>query len=300
MAKKVLTVAFFSLSLLLALSACAKDQNDRKSETRKFAGQSLLIFAGAASRPPAEEIADLFEKRTGAKVNLNFGGSGKMLSEMELARQGDIYFPGSSDWMEKADEHKIVFPKTERRIVYLVSSINVQKGNPKKIKSLKDLLRPDVRVAIATPETVCVGAYAVEILQKNFSADEIKQFRENNLVNYPESCEKTANAISLQAVDAVIGWRVFEEWDPKRIETVKLEPDELARIGYVPIAVAKFSKNRQLSQAFVDFLTSPRGISIFKKHGYFVTGKEAQTYAGAKKALPVGGWYNVPKTWLVR
>jgi molybdate transport system substrate-binding protein len=63
------------------------------------AQERILVFAGAASRPPTEEIAALFEKKTGIKVETVFGGSGYVLSQMKLARQGDIYFPGSSDYM---------------------------------------------------------------------------------------------------------------------------------------------------------------------------------------------------------
>ncbi|MFN3921940.1 MAG: molybdate ABC transporter substrate-binding protein, partial [Caldimicrobium sp.] len=177
-----------------------------------FAQERILVFAGAASKPPTEEAAKAFEKKTGIKVDLVFGGSGYVLSQMILSKKGDIYFPGSSDYMELAKKKGVVFPETERYVVYLVPAINVQKGNPKNIKSLKDLTRPGLKVAIANPEGVCVGAYAVEIIEKNFSPEEKAQFRKN-LINYTESCEKTATAISLRAADAVIGWRVFQYWD---------------------------------------------------------------------------------------
>lgn len=288
--RKSLLLAAIVTVIAVLVSGCAKTG----------AGESLLVFAGAASKPPAEEIGKLFEEKTGAKVELNFGGSGKMMADMQLAKEGDIYFPGSSDWMEKAKEEQLVFPDTEKRAVYLVSAINVQKGNPKNIKSLKDLLRPGVRVGIATPETVCVGAYAVEILQKNLTPAEIELFRRQNLANYPESCEKTANAVSLKAVDAVIGWSVFNKWDPQGIETIKLSPSELVRVGYIPLAVSKFTKNEELAKAFIDLVVSKEGIDIFKKHGYFISAAEAQAYAGAERPLPVGGWYKVPPEWLAR
>ena len=127
---------------------------------------------------------------------------------MMLGKKGDIYFPGSSDYMEVAKKKDVVFPETEKNIVYLVPAINVQKGNPKNIKTLKDLSRPGLKVAIANPEGVCVGAYAVEIVESLFTPEEKEAFR-RNLINYTESCEKTATAISLKAADAVIGWRVF-------------------------------------------------------------------------------------------
>jgi molybdate transport system substrate-binding protein len=265
------------------------------SSTNVYSAESLLVFAGAASKPPTEEAAKLYEQKTGVKVELVFGGSGAMLSQMRLAKQGDIYFPGSSDFMEKAKRNGDVFADSEKIIVYLISAINVQKGNPFGIRTLKDLTKPGLRVAIANPETVCVGAYAVEIIEKEFTASEKASFQ-RNLINYTESCEKTATAISLKMADAVIGWTVFEHWDPERIETVRLSATQIPRIGYIPIAISKFTKNNKAAQRFIDFLTSPEGRKIFARHKYFATAEEAKEWLGASK--PVGGEYIVPSDWI--
>ncbi|GAB4534904.1 MAG: molybdate ABC transporter substrate-binding protein [Thermodesulfovibrionia bacterium] len=259
------------------------------------AEQSLMVFAGAASKPPTEEAAKAFEKKTGVKVDVVFGGSGYVLSQMILVKKGDIYFPGSSDYMEVAKKKGVVYPETERYVVYLVPAINVQKGNPKNIKSLKDLTRAGLKVAIANPEGVCVGAYAIEIIEKNFSAEEKAKFKKN-LINYTESCEKTATAISLKAADAVIGWRVFHYWDPERIETIPLKKSEIVRIGYIPIAISSFTRNRELAQRFIDFLLSEDGKAIYRRYNYFMTPDEAVAWIGEKK--PVGGEYVVPKEWI--
>ena len=256
---------------------------------------SLIIFAGAASKPPLEELAKAFEKKTGTKVELVFGGSGFVLSQMILTKKGDIFFPGSSDYMELAKNKGVVLPETEKKVVYLVPAINVQKGNPKKIKSLKDLAKPGIKLAIANPEGVCVGLYAVEIIEKNLTEQE-KLSLKKNIINYTESCEKTATIVSLKAVDAVIGWEVFQYWDPKRIETIPLKSSEIIRIGYIPIAISKFSKNKQLAQYFIDFVLSKEGKIIFKKYNYFMTPEEAFKWIGDIK--PIGGFYKLPKDWL--
>ena len=256
---------------------------------------SLLVYAGAASKPPTEEAAKLYEQKTGVKVELVFGGSGSVLSQMRLSKQGDIYFPGSSDYMEKAKREGDVFGDSEKVIVYLVSAINVAKGNPRRIRTLKDLTKPGLRIAIGNPETVCVGAYAVEIVERGFTAAEKAAFR-NNLVNYTESCEKTATAISLKMVDAVIGWSVFEHWDPERIETVRLPAGQIPRIGYIPVAISKFTRDKEAAQHFVDFLAGPEGRKIFARHKYFVTAKDTIAWLGASK--PIGGEYVVPAGWI--
>ncbi len=261
------------------------------------AKERLLLFAGAASKPPTEEAVKIFEKKTGVDVDIIFGGSGYVLSQMILARKGDLYFPGSSDYMEKAKKEGYVYPETERILVYLVPAINVQRCNPRKVRTLKDLTRPGLRVAIANPEGVCVGAYAVEIIEKNLTPDEQNAFRKN-LINYTGSCSYTAAAISLKTVDAVIGWRVFEYWDPERIETVPLKPSEVIRIGYIPIAVSRFTKKMELARKFIDFMLSKEARAIFRRYNYFNTPEDAFAWIGEEK--PVGGEYVVPEEWIKR
>lgn len=254
------------------------------------------MYAGSASKPPTEEAIQVFQQNTGIKIDVVFGGSGKVLSQMKLAKQGDLYFPGSSDYMEKAKKDGDVIASTERTIVYLVPSITVQAGNPKNVRALTDLTRAGIKVAIADPESVCVGLYAVEVIEKNFSAAEKTAFR-SNLLNYTDSCEHTATAISLKEVDAVIGWSVFQDWDPAKIQTVSLDKSQIPRVGYIPIAVASYTTKQAAARQFIDFLTGAEGQAIFAKHGYFTTAEQAFTFIGESK--PVGGEYTLPPDWVM-
>ncbi len=277
------TVIFIIIFFILSIAQDAQSLPKR-----------MLIFAGAASKPATEEAVRVFQERHGIPTEVVFGGSGFVLSQMKLAKKGDLYFPGSSDFMEMAKREGLVFPESERILVYLIPAINVQKGNPKKIYALKDLTKVGLRVAIANPEMVCVGTYAVEIVEKNFGPVEKERFKKN-LVNYTESCEKTATVISLKAVDAVLGWEVFQYWDPERIETIYLKPEEIPRIGYIPIAISKFAQDKVPAQKFIDFLLSSQGKSIFRKYHYLMDLQEAKRFASPD--TPVGGEYLLPNQW---
>ena len=263
------------------------------------AENSLLVMTGAASKPAMEELAKEYERNTGVKIELNINGSGVLLSQIKLTEKGDIYFPGSVDFIEKAKRENLIIETTETKIVYLVPAINVKKGNPKNIKSLKDLCRPGIKLVIANPEMVCLGVFAAELAEHNFNAEEKAAFRKN-IINYVESCEKTANVISLDAADAVIGWSVFDNWDPKRIETIKINPDEVIRISYLSAAVTKYCKNTKLALQFIKYMKSPDGgMKFFEKYGYFTTPQDALKYLGKEK--PVGGdEYIVPQEWMFK
>jgi molybdate transport system substrate-binding protein len=285
--------ALLALALVgvLALVACGSEagQESGADETPQRGG-TIEVFAGSATKPATEEVARLFEDKYGVSVELHFGGSGAMLTQMKETGRGDIYFPGSSDFMEVAKDKDIVLPESERIVVYLIPAINVQKGNPKNIQSLEDLARPDVTFAIANPETVCVGLYAAEILDKAGLTQTLRP----KIATYAESCEKTAQLLALKTVDAVIGWRVFQYWAPDDIETVYLEPDQIPRIGYVPIAISKSTKQPALAQQFIDFATSDEGMAVYAKWHYLVTEEEARKFA---PQAPVGGEWQLPEDW---
>jgi molybdate transport system substrate-binding protein len=287
---KVAALAFV-LAGVMAFVACGSEAGEELGgEEMPAGGGTLELFVGSATKPATEEAAQLFEEKYGVDVDLHFGGSGAMLSHMKLTERGDLYFPGSSDFMEEAKRQGLVLPETEEKVVYLVPAINVQKGNPKGIRSLEDLARPGLKVAIADPETVCVGLYAVEVLEKAGLADAVRP----NIVTYTESCEKTARVIALGNVDAVIGWRVFEYWAPEEVETVYLEPEQVPRIGYVPIAVSTFSKQPELAQRFIDFIISEEAQDIYRRWSYLTTVEEARQFA---PEADIGGEWELPEGW---
>ncbi len=271
------------------LGGCAGRQDSEREGTSP-ASREIKVFAGAASKPPLEEIAAQFEARTGIRVALTFGGSGTVLSQMKLSKQGDIYLPGSSDFMELAKKEGVVLPETERIVVYLVPAINVPKGNPRGIQGLEDLAEPGVKVGMARPDTVCVGLYGAEILEKAGLDAEVKK----NIVTFVESCEKVANLVALGQVDAVLGWEVFASWNPDKIETVFLPPEKVTRIGYIPVAVSSYTRQPALARQFIDYLTSEEGKAVFKKWGYLTGEEEARRLA---PGAPVGGEYRLETPW---
>jgi molybdate transport system substrate-binding protein len=257
----------------------------------EWEGRSIQVFAGSAVKPALDEIAREFEVETGARVYLHYGGSGAVLSQLLLARRGDIYLPGSSDFMEKAKRKEVVEPDTEVRLAYLIPAINVAKGNPKEIRSLDDLAKGGVRVGVARPDAVCVGLYAVETL----TARELGEAVRPNIVNFAESCRKTAQMLSLGLVDAVLGWAVFGRWEPERIETIFLKPQEVRRIGYIPAALSSFAEEREVAEGFLRYLTKPVAKAILHEKGYFVELEEARAHTAPD--TPVGGEFPLPKGW---
>jgi len=240
-------------------------------------GAKVVVFAGAASAPVLEEAARIFEIRYGVKVELRLGGSGSVLSAMKISRTGDIFLPGSPDYLLQAAEQGVVNLTTSHAQVfaYLVPAIIVQKGNPENIASLQDLARPGIRVGIADPKSVCVGLYAKNLLEWNGLWESVSK----NIVVYAQSCDATAALIPEKAVDAIVGWHVFQAWTPDRADIVWITPSKIPKISYIAGAVSVFAENRVSAEAFLVFLASDDGRVIWAKYGYFATLEDAKAHA---------------------
>ena len=275
------STAVLLLALTVFLPGCSSHQTD---------DQSLLVFCGAANKPPMEMISRAFEKTAGVPVRMIIHGSGTLLSQMELSRKGDIYLPGSPDYIIIGEGKKLLVPASDRIVVYLIPAIIVPRGNPAGIRTLEDLARPGARVGIGNPQTVCLGLYAIELLEKNGLLETVLP----NVVTFAESCEKTADLAALNKVDAVIGWSVFQDWNPQRIERVLIPPERIPRLSYVPIAIPVFARDRDLSRRFIDFVLSPAGLEFYRRYGYITSREEAFAYA---PRAGIGGEYRLPKKY---
>lgn len=272
----------FRLLALCIILACAIPQ-------QALADKPVVVFAGTAAQPPLEEAAQTFQSKTGLRVILHLGSSGSMLNQAHLTGQGDIYIPGSPDYMQKALDFKLV-AKDSVTIAYLVPALVVARGNPLGIKSLDDLKREDLRIGLADPDGVCVGLYAIELLHANHLLEPLRP----RLKGMVESCAKTAAMIPLNMVDVVIGWREFATWQPETMEVILPSPEEIPRLAYVPGAKLLSASNPEGADAFLSFLASREGQAILQKWGYLTTEAEARQFA--PKAV-FGGTFPLNEVW---
>jgi len=276
--KRVVGLIIIVVLLLAGISGCTAEEPD-----------TITAFCGSASKPAMEEAAAALREKTGIEIYLNFSGSGTMLSQMKISESGDLYIPGSPDYMAIAERDGVVDPASVKIIAYLVPAILVQEGNPKNIQTLSDLAKPGIEVGIGNPESVCVGLYAYEIMEHSNLLEKIVP----NIVTHAESCSKTATLVALKSVDAILGWRVFGSWHDN-IQVVFLEPEQLPRLAYIPGAISTYTQDRESAEKFLDFLVSPEGQEIFAKWGYIATEDGARKYAPSAE---IGGEYSLPDTY---
>ena len=240
-------------STILFTGCEKKDTSSDKTE--------LVMLCAAGIKNPVTKIAEAYEEEYGVSVRLQFGGSGTLLSNLEIAG-ADIYLAADSSYTDQAKEKGLVAETIP--VASMKGGYGVLKGNPKKITSLIDLKREDIRVGIGNPEAASVGRFTKKILSKNGAWDSFEP-----AVTFP-TVNELANALKLGTIDVAIIWDIIASQYPA-IDFVSL-PAFDAEKKDVTIAVATSSKAPTEALRFCRYLTArDKGLPIFKAEGFEVT-----------------------------
>jgi len=151
------------LGLLAAMAGCGGERNQDGGKVGEPAPATLLVYSGAGLKKPVEEIDAAFQKQTGIKVTYAFGGSAQLNSQILLTKKGDVYLPG--DVEELAPLKEMV--KWKKDVVYHLPALAVPKTNPAGVRTLADLGRPGVKVALGDPQANPIGKLADRLLQES-------------------------------------------------------------------------------------------------------------------------------------
>jgi molybdate transport system substrate-binding protein len=235
----------------------------------------LLIFAAAGTKAPVDEAAKLFEQRYGTKININYGGGGEVLSNMVLAKKGDIYIAPEQRFMDSAKKQgAIESTATPTSMAFMIPVIGVQKGNPQNIQSLADLSKSGLKLVMGNPETTALGIIVPQILQKASLYDTVNP---NFVTNAPQ-IGNIITMLKMKQVDAGFIWHYFATTSSADLDVIWIPKEYVTGIGEIQAAVSAYSQESGTAEQFVKFLISPEGQDIFKKNGYIVDRQEAAKY----------------------
>jgi accessory colonization factor AcfC len=222
----------------------------------------LQIYGPGGPLGPMQECGRMFSKAHGVEVRVTAGPTPKWI---EPARQNaDLIFGGAeymlTEFMLKHPD--LVDPRTRTSLYVRPAGILVRPGNPKKIKSLKDLTKDGVRIVdvngagqlglwedLAGVQGLIAGIQKNILLSVGTSAEAIDQWK-----NKPE-------------LDA---WITYESWHYRLKEVTDLVRLPRAQRLYrgTPIAITTISKQRDLAQQFIGFLKTPAAHAVFQKWGW--------------------------------
>lgn len=250
---------------------------------KKGGSDSLVVYCAAGLKKPVEAAAQAFEKDTGGKVSLQYGGTGTLLSQIKVAQQGDLFIAADDGSLE--DAKKIDVIREVLAIALQHPVIAVKKGNPKAIKSLDDLTKTDVKFALANPDAASISKVCRTLLGEKWNALAAKA-----AVMKPTVTEVIAD-VTLGAVDAAIVW---DSTVPQFKETEAIESPEISKhVEKASAAVLPFSKQASQALKFARYLSAPeKGGAIFEKHGFKPAGGDK--WAVTPDVLLYSGGVNRP------
>ena len=216
----------------------------------------ILFYCGATMREALKEIAALFEQKYEIKIKFIVGGSKSLLNKIKIIKKGDLYLPGSENYILK---NKNLFLE-HKYIGYNKLTLIVKKNNPKNIKQLNDLFkRDDLAIVLCNPELSSCGKATKKFLKEDF------------LFLYSKSCEIVLDSKDLafcvkNCADVGISWRATatSKTNKDKLEYIDIKSSK----NKLYLAIIKYTNNYKLAKKFLEFATSEQGKDIMKKYGF--------------------------------
>jgi molybdate transport system substrate-binding protein len=220
----------------------------------------LRLYAGAGLQEAVQALVRAFENETGIAVDVDYAGSGVLISRAKGDPQADLFMPGDAWYVERLAE--LTDNVAERaQVSYFVPTIIVAKGNPKNVRTLQDLARPDLRVALGNPQACQIGRLCVEMLA-NVGLDSTTLHAKESL-----TVNELGLWVQMRDVDAAIVWDAVAAGIREEVDMVEI-PEEVNRISTVVCARLRSAPHPNEAQRFLQFLTGPAGQRLLREHGY--------------------------------
>ncbi len=250
-----------SLAVAAGLVAALLMQSRDSPLSTTSVQKPLLVFCAAGIRAPVEAVARDYEQAFGVQVQLQYGGSGTLLSNLRVTQTGDLFLAADESYVRSARAAGLLAEVIE--LARQRPVIAVPRGNPKNIRTLEDLQRPDVHVAMANPDAASIGRTVRSLLQQA----EKWAALERRITVFKPTVNDVANDVKLGSVDAGIVWDATAHQYPElEIVTVPLFETSAETIS---IGVLRSSAQPAAALRFARYLGAPeKGLRQFRRFHY--------------------------------
>lgn len=258
----------------------------QRQESGAPPAESLLVYCAAGMSKPMEEIAQAYEKEYGVRVQLQFGGSGTLLSNIKVSGTGDIFLAADQSYLEVARDADLIEEVMDA--VRLTPVIAVPKGNPKAVTALDGLAQEGLRVCLANADAASIGRVTKLLLEDKG----LWQAVEANVIKagvFKPTVNDIANDLKLGSADAGIVWDATAAQYPE-LESIPIAGAE-AHVQTASLALLKTTKHATAALRFMRYATArDRGLAVFEKHRFPVVAGDA--WAQAPEIIYFSGGVN--------
>jgi len=219
---------------------------------------SITVSAASSLTEVFNQLGRQFQKQyKGTTVTFNFGSSSTLETQIQQGAPADVFASADTTNMDKLSTAGDVSGKP---VVFArnLLEIAVAKGNPKKIETLADTLKPGVQLVLCAATVPC-GKFALQSYQQaGLTVPKVPT---------GQDVKATLSNVSLGTADAAIVYVTDVKSAKGQVAGVVI-PAAQNVVATYPIAMVKSSANAATAQAFVKYVASPAGKSTLLKFGF--------------------------------
>ncbi|MEP6822204.1 MAG: molybdate ABC transporter substrate-binding protein [Chthoniobacterales bacterium] len=228
-----------------------------------LSAEELTVHAAASLTDAMKEIAAVYEKESGDKLQLNLGASSMLARQIEEGAPADVFLSADEAKMDALEKKGLLVAGTRRSLLSNTLVIIVPANAKLLPERAADLAKPEFkRLALAETQTVPAGIYARESLQRLGLWEKLK-----DRVVPTENVRATLAAVESGNVDAGIVYRTDALMAKKAKVAAEIPAADTPKISY-PLAVLQSSREPERARKLADYLASPPAQKIFAKFGF--------------------------------
>ena len=255
------SAAVFAAMLFLMNASNSPQRNRGLSDQVQ---EPLVVFCAASNRAVLELIRIQYEKEFGRPIQIQYGASQTLLSNIELSGTGDLYLPADDSFVELGLAKGILSEVLP--LATMNGVVAVRRGNPKNIHSFSDLLRPEIRLVQASPDAAAIGKRTKIVLMEEKLWDRL----EAETIAFRTTVVDVANDMVVNAADAGIVYDAVLKSYPD-LESVPM-PELHGIVSKVSLAVVSRSKQSQTALHFARYVAAKdRGLVHYAEQGFQIT-----------------------------
>jgi molybdate transport system substrate-binding protein len=236
--------------LVAVLTACGA-HDDKPGET-------VTVFAAASLKESFTEIGKDFEAdHAGVTVEFSFAGSADLVTQLTQGAPADVFAAADSRTMERAAQAGLL-DGAPVDFAANTLTIAVAPGNPRDIRTLRDLTRPDTSVVVCAPQVPC-GAAAATV--ERAAGVDLRPVSEESSVS------DVLNKVTSGEADAGLVYVTDARGAGDRVTAVDF-PEAAEAVNTYPIAVLGQARDADAARQFVGAVTGPAGQEVLSRTGF--------------------------------
>ncbi|MGH7176112.1 MAG: molybdate ABC transporter substrate-binding protein [Tepidisphaeraceae bacterium] len=233
---------------------------------RPVLAESINVAGAVSLKESLTEIAREYETRTHEHIDLVFGSSGHLMTQIANGAPVDLFISAANEQVDSLIRDGVA-DATTRRVIAMNRLVLIVPGTSGLgIRGFDDLKRADVaRVAVGEPRTVPAGAYAMQVL-KSLQLDESTRGR----IVYGANVRQVLEYVQRGEVSAGIVYQSDGQSAGDKVRVIATAPPDSHEPIEYPVVLIKSSPRKDAAMRFVEFLRSETARREFQRHGLIV------------------------------